>query len=182
MKAPDFLQVSGDILLSAFRPEDKPDLLYWLQDETVHRLTATLPYPYTQKDADEWIELTQQLEERYPCRPNWAIRIPTGRLIGGIGRVMNKGEANHWDEIGYWLAAPYRGRGIMTEVVRAFCQHWFETSPLVRIEANVYEINPASARVLEKAGFRLEGRLLKKYLKNGVFLDSLLYARLKNEL
>jgi len=179
MKAPAEIRVSQDIRLTAFREEDKPRLVEWLQDEIIHRLTSTMPYPYTEKNADEWIELTQQMEERYPCRPNWAIRNAEGQLIGGIGRVMHKGDTNHWDEIGYWLAAPYRGTGIMTEVVRAFCAHWFEHSPLVRMEANVYDINPASARVLEKAGFQYEGRLRKKYLKGGEFLDGLLYAKLK---
>lgn len=177
--APDFLFVSDQLQLSAFRESDKSDLIHWLQDEIVHQYTLHMPFPYGEKEADEWLELTRKMEEKHACRPNWAIRNAEGRLIGGIGRSMHKGEENHWDEIGYWLAAPYRGKGVMTSVVDFFCRYWFEHSPLVRIEAAVFDINPASARVLEKTGFEYEGRLRKKYFKNGRFLDGLMYGRLK---
>jgi RimJ/RimL family protein N-acetyltransferase len=45
------------------------------------------------------------------------------------------------------------------------------------MSATTYVSNPASARVLEKAGFVLEGRLRKNVIKDGQILDSLLYAK-----
>ena len=54
------------------------------------------------------------------------------------------------------------------------------TTPLVRLYAHVFEWNPASARVLEKAGYRLEGRLHRSVVKDGRVIDQLMYARLRD--
>ncbi len=64
----------------------------------------------------------------------------------------------------------------MTQVVRAACELAISQWQLVRITAHVFSFNPASARVLEKNGFQFEGELKKNHRKNGVFIDSLLYA------
>jgi RimJ/RimL family protein N-acetyltransferase len=81
--------------------------------------------------------------------------------------------------VGYWLGEKFWGRGIMTEVVTAVTDFCFDNFPFRRISAEVFANNPASARVLEKAGFTLEGRLKNHILKDGEVLDSLLYARTK---
>jgi RimJ/RimL family protein N-acetyltransferase len=65
----------------------------------------------------------------------------------------------------------------MTEAVAAFTDFCFEKFQLRRIYAEPFANNPASARVLEKAGFAFEGRLKNNVLKDGKLLDSLLYAR-----
>jgi RimJ/RimL family protein N-acetyltransferase len=67
----------------------------------------------------------------------------------------------------------------MTEAVTAVTDFCFDNFPFHRISAEVFSSNPASARVLEKAGFNLEGRLKNNVVKNGEVLDSLLYARTK---
>jgi hypothetical protein len=56
----------------------------------------------------------------------------------------------------------------------------FETLPLDRIYASAYANNPASVRVLEKTGFEFEGRMRRNVIKDGVVLDSLLYARIRD--
>ena len=83
------------------------------------------------------------------------------------------------DLFGYWLAEPYWGKGIMTEVVKAFTKYCFENENLYRLEATVFQYNSGSMRVLGKAGFEKEGCLKKAYLKNGEFIDGLLYAKIK---
>jgi RimJ/RimL family protein N-acetyltransferase len=60
----------------------------------------------------------------------------------------------HTATLGYWLGEDFWGRGIMTEAVAAFIDFCFENFPLRRVSAEVFANNPASARVLEKAGFR----------------------------
>jgi len=65
----------------------------------------------------------------------------------------------------------------MSEVIPAFVNYCFANLPLHRIYAEAYENNPASARILEKAGFVMEGRLRKNVIKDGQILDSLLYAK-----
>jgi RimJ/RimL family protein N-acetyltransferase len=70
----------------------------------------------------------------------------------------------------------------MTEVVPAFADYCFENFALHRIYAEPYANNPASARVLEKAGFALEGRLKNNAFKDGKLLDSFLYAKTRDRI
>ena len=79
-------------------------------------------------------------------------------------------------EVGYWLGEPFWGQGIATAAVRAFVEYVFATFDLVRLDACLYEWNPASARVLEKAGFTFEARLKSAVFKDGQLIDTLLYA------
>ena len=65
----------------------------------------------------------------------------------------------------------------VTEAVAVVTDFCFENFPLGRIAAEVFANNPASARVLEKAGFTFEGCLKNDVLKDRKLLDSLLYAR-----
>lgn len=64
-------------------------------------------------------------------------------------------------EVGYWLGEPFWGQGIATTTLGALTEYAFANFDLARLEAAVYEWNPASARVLEKCGCVLEGRLRK---------------------
>ena len=79
-------------------------------------------------------------------------------------------------EIGYWLGEPFWGRGIATLAVRAVTAHAFDTHDLTRVFACVFEWNPASARVLEKAGYTREATLRKSVFKDGRTIDQFLYA------
>ena len=83
--------------------------------------------------------------------------------------------------MGYWLGEPFWGRGLMTDVVRAFTEFALREFSLQRLEAGVYEWNPASARVLEKAGYRLEGTLRRSMIKDGQVIDRLIYACLAED-
>src|SRR5690242_11689327 len=99
--------------------------------------------------------------------------------VGGIG--VHSGEDVHRRTamVGYWLGEEFWGRGIMTEALTAVTDFCFNSFSLRRISAEVFSNNPASARVLEKAGFIFEGRLKNHVLKDGKVLDTLLYARAK---
>jgi RimJ/RimL family protein N-acetyltransferase len=82
--------------------------------------------------------------------------------------------------MGYWLAAPFRGRGIVPDAVTAFTLWLFEERPaLVRIEAKVYSFNNASNRVLEKAGFEREGLMRKAIKKQEKWIDAWLWSKIR---
>ncbi len=81
--------------------------------------------------------------------------------------------------MGYWLAEPYWGKGIMTETVARFTEYACERFSLLRIYAEPYAHNASSCRVLEKAGYTLEGRLRSSVIKDGQILDQLLYAQVR---
>ncbi|MDP6071748.1 MAG: GNAT family protein [SAR202 cluster bacterium] len=84
-------------------------------------------------------------------------------------------------EVGYWLGEPFWGKGIATMAISAIVDYAFAHFDLVRLYASVFEWNPASARVLEKAGFTLEGRECKSVTKDGQTIDALVYALVRDE-
>jgi RimJ/RimL family protein N-acetyltransferase len=135
-------------------------------------LMDRFPHPYTPEAADAWVALNVA----NPEHDNLAIDVG-GEVVGSIGIIPGKDVYRRSAEIGYWLGAAHRGRGIATEAVRALTDHAFATRDLCRLFAAVFEHNAASARVLEKAGYVFEARLRKAVTKAGQTLDTLLYAR-----
>jgi RimJ/RimL family protein N-acetyltransferase len=169
--------VSHSIHLSPIRDSDKPALLRFLNDQDVYNNTLRIPYPYCEADADKFIRNAADAAARRGHPVHFAVRDEGDQLIGGCGfEGLSYG---HRAGIGYWLAKPYWGRGIMTDVVRSACDFATSQWKLVRITAHVFEFNRASARVLEKNRFQLEGLLRKHYRKEGKFLDAMLYALVK---
>ena len=130
------------------------------------------PHPYTLQDAHEFLQRTisEQPEMKF------CVEIE-GAAIGGIGVHPGEDVHRHTSTVGYWLGEEFWGRGIMTEAVAALSDFCFQNFPLRRISAEAFANNPASARVLEKAGFVFEGRLRNNVTKDGKLLDSLLYAK-----
>ena len=83
-------------------------------------------------------------------------------------------------EMGYWLAEPFWNKGIMSKVVIRFVEFAFNKFALNRIFAEPYIENTSSVRVLEKAGFVLEGKLQAGVFKDGKVLDQFLYAKIRH--
>jgi [ribosomal protein S5]-alanine N-acetyltransferase len=104
------------------------------------------------------------------------------RLVGGLNISNVRRGIAQTASIGYWIGAPYAGRGLMTEAARAVAPFAFTSLRLHRLEAACLPTNTASMRVLEKAGFRLEG-MARQYLKiDGRWQDHNLYALLQDDL
>ena len=83
--------------------------------------------------------------------------------------------------LGYWIGQPYSGHGVATAAVRAVVGYAFDTLKLHRLEAACLPTNHGSRRVLEKSGFRNEGRA-RAYLKiNGAWADHLLFGLVEDE-
>jgi ribosomal-protein-alanine N-acetyltransferase len=171
--------VNDHIHLSEFQVTDKPALLAHLQEKDIYDRTLRIPYPYTEADADEWLALTAKITRQQGQPVRWAVRNEDDCLIGGCGFDGFQVGKSHRAEIGYWLAKPYWGRGIMPAVVRHACEFAFEGWGLVKITAHVFSFNAASARVLEKCGFEQEGFLRKHYLKDGQLIDARLFGLVK---
>lgn len=101
--------------------------------------------------------------------------LAVGKINLKLTDPFNKTKA----KIGYWIGKKYRGKGITTKVVKITVSYWMKKYKLVRVEARARTYNRASARVLEKAGFKLEGILRKNVNKEGKFYDDFLYAKIK---
>ncbi len=172
------INVNSEITISEFNPElDKQDLIYHINDIDVANNTLTIPYPYTAADADFYFNLVKEKDQKYGKPTSFAIR-QEGKLIGGIGRLVNFGIDSHKDEIGYYIGKDYRNKGMMTAVVKAITEFLHLEHHLCRIETAVFLYNPASMKVLERVGYELES-LKKKYHKKGDnFVEDNLFVKI----
>jgi [ribosomal protein S5]-alanine N-acetyltransferase len=158
--------------LRSWALEDIPALARWANAHAVWRnLRDGFPSPYTEEHARAWVNHSLiTLPET-----NFAIAVD-GETVGAVGATLGTDVARRSAEVGYWLAEPFWGRGICTEAVRAFTADIVTRLDLVRVFALPFARNAASARVLEKAGYRLEGTMRRAVVKEGEVLDQLLYA------
>jgi RimJ/RimL family protein N-acetyltransferase len=166
------------ICLRHWKTEDAPDLVAAINNKKVlDNLRDGIPYPYTTQDAVDFINTTQNASS--DSQYTFAI-IYDGKVIGSIGVFRRDNVHRFTGELGYYIAEPYWGKGIMTEAVRQICAYVFANTDIVRIFAEPYAYNAASCRVLEKAGFQLEGILRQNAFKNGCFVDMKMYSILKS--
>ena len=176
------ITVREGVHLSGIQQTDKPALLEHLDSRDVYNSTLNIPHPYTETDADWWIDKRIEHTKRIGKEVSFAIRDDEGKLIGVVSADSFEPGTSHRAEIGYWLARAWWGQGVMTDAVRAYVRYAFDELQLLRLTAHVFEFNVGSARVLEKNGFKLEGRLRKHISKDGQLLDGRLYGLLKEDL
>lgn len=163
-----------EFTLRHFRKGDEAAIIKHANNPKIYRATIAMPHPYIKKDAREWIEMCrQEAGRRRPGLLSLAID-SDGEVIGCVGLSDIDG---HKAGIGYWLAEPYWGQGIMTRAVQITTDLGFDEFGLVRIYAHVFPFNKASMRILEKAGYMVEGLLRKEALKDGEYLDMYLMAK-----
>lgn len=129
------------------------------------------PHPYSVENGRVFIERSLAMKPE----TNFAICVDD-QAVGGIGFVLHTDIERISAEIGYWLGEAYWGRGIVSEALKAVTDYAIQTHNLRRVFAVPFAHNRASARVLEKAGFTLEGRMRSSAIKDGEVLDQLLYA------
>jgi ribosomal-protein-alanine N-acetyltransferase len=139
-------------------------------------LRDAFPHPYSLQDAESFIS---RVAEKNPAT---VFAIATqAEAIGSIGLMPGKDVHRYTAEMGYWLAEPFWGEGIMTQAVKSLTAYAIHDLRLHRIYAEPYATNPASAKVLEKAGFKREGILRSNAFKDGKVLDQFLYSYVKKD-
>jgi RimJ/RimL family protein N-acetyltransferase len=158
--------------LRAWHDADAPGLVRHANNLNVWRnMSERFPHPYTLEIAQHWVR-AGHIDFG---GDNWAIALD-GAAAGGCGIHQQPGENRSNAEIGYWLAEPYWGRGVATDVVRTLKRLAFERAEVMRVFAPVHADNPASMRVLEKNGFVREGVPRQSAIKAGQVIDSVQYA------
>lgn len=162
-------------ILREWRWEDCESLIKHANNYKVARMVRDrFPYPYDEMAAREWLEvITRELPQT-----TFAIDVED-KAVGAISFEIQADIFIRSAEIGYWLGENYWNKGIMTEAVKAVTTYAFRNFDLCRLYAGVFASNPASVRVLEKAGYQFEGRLRKSITKYGQTIDELIYAQVK---
>lgn len=154
---------------------DRAALVRHADDREIWRnLRDRFPHPYTPEAAKQWLAYLAQSDPL----THFAIEVD-GAAVGGIGFEIGQDVHRRSAEIGYWLGRTAWGRGIATEAVRAVTAWAFAHHDLCRLEAHVFDWNPASLRVLEKAGYTCEARHRRAVTKDGATTDLIVYAALR---
>jgi [ribosomal protein S5]-alanine N-acetyltransferase len=162
------------VVLRDYQKSDSDRLVRLANNENVSRyLIYTFPFPYLKKDAEWWID--------FGCRENDSITKVVeykGDFVGSVGISPQSGWRSHIAEIGYWIGENYWGMGIATEAVKLMTEISFSRLNFRKLFASVHAPNKASVRVLEKAGYELEGTLRQENFKDGEYRDVYQFARL----
>ena len=144
----------------------------------LNNLRDGLPFPYTEKDAEEYIGAMLNADKN----DTFAFAVTADeKVVGSIGAFRQNNIHRFTAELGYYLAEEYWGKGMMTEAVKQVCEYVFTNSDIIRIFAEPFAYNTGSCRVLEKAGFEFEGTLRQNAVKNGKVLDMKMYSIIKSQ-
>ncbi|MFL5835028.1 MAG: GNAT family N-acetyltransferase [Solirubrobacteraceae bacterium] len=169
---PDPALADGDLALRPWRPEDVPALVAACKDPEIPRWTL-VPSPYSEDDARLWLA-AQSAARRGGRRVELAIVDLDDRLLGSI--AIARSADGRVGEVGYWVAAEARRRGVATRSVQLLAEWAFDELGLERIELLTEPENRASQRVAEAAGFTRERLLRAHREQKGTLRDFYLYA------
>ena len=169
------------LTLRRFRTDDAPDMFVgWANDPAVTRYLSWRPHRELRvtRDILEVWEASYQKSDFY----NWAITPnPSDTVIGSIS-LYNIDAHSLSCEAGYCLARAWWGRGVMTEALQCVMNYAFYTLGFHRLHAKHDTRNPASGRVMQKAGMQYEG-VSRQCVLNGLgeFADCCCYAALRSD-
>lgn len=130
-------------------PEDWQAIFAGISEHAVVKNLATAPWPYTKQDARDFVQL-----ERAPDLPNFAVILPGEGMVGQAGLGID--EATGRVQLGYWIARAHWGKGFATEAARAVLMNARSIGHQAVTSSHFLD-NPASGKVLLKAGFKATG-------------------------
>ena len=132
------------LTIKKIKKTDKKQLVDLIGDFRISKTLSNVPYPYTDKDAEYWLNDVKNSKFKLNI-------FLDNILIGGVGLTLAEDD---FYELGYWLGVEYWGQGYATESVRGLLGYVKTNTPYEKFKANVYKENVASAKVLEKNGFK----------------------------
>jgi RimJ/RimL family protein N-acetyltransferase/GNAT superfamily N-acetyltransferase len=167
------------LILRPFNLEDSKEVQRQAGSPSVAATTTTIPHPYPDGAAEEWISKHQGWFKS-GISVDFAITLKTtSKLVGNISLMINK--SNQKAEIGYWLGEEHWNNGYCTEAMKKVIEYAFNVKKLNKITCRHMMTNPSSGKVMIKSGLNQEGYLKQELLKNGQFYDTIVYGLLKCE-
>ncbi len=161
-----------------WRPHDGPSIVRHANDYEVWRsLRDRFPHPYTLHDAEAWLARVRNASPPL----DFAITFDD-EAVGGISLTPGTDIERMSAEVGYWLGRSFWGRGLASAALGSITDYAFHVLALERVFALPFEGNLASARVLVKAGYRLEGTLRSAAIKEGRVIDLLMFACTRSDI
>ncbi len=173
---------SKRIILRSWRDEDIGDLIEGLNNINVSKWLATVPYPYTKKDAEEFISYAKLSEKKSKDLMLAIVLKENNKVIGGTSiQSINKKDGTATG--GIWLNQKYQKNGYGTEAFCARAKYCFEILELRRLENGYFANNEKSKKMQEKLGYKYEGTRREKYLclATKEYVDECITGLLKEE-
>ena len=173
-------QTTKRLTLRPFNLNDVNNVYELLKDNVVSKTTLNIPVPYKLEDAEYWIKKQpKDIEEGTTI--TWAIvDKESDELYGCISLMISKRHSR--GELGYWLGEKYWGKGYCTEATKEIIEFSFNGLKLNRVMARYSTVNPASGKVMLKAGMKKEGCLKQEVMRNdGIFHDLVVYGLVKED-
>jgi|GEM_PF-375673 len=170
---------SPRLILRAFKPTDVEPLTRLIGDVDIARYTLSIPHPYEEHHAREWMAVQRKIFARGEGVTFAIVSRETSELCGSVGLRIDRKNAR--GEIGFWIGMPFRNRGLCSEAALLVLEHGFRTLELNRIFAFHFLRNEASGRVMRKIGMRHEGLLLEHVKKDDEFQDLHVYGILRRD-
>lgn len=172
--------IAERLLLRPFAPVDAAQVAALAGARSIADTTISIPHPYPIELANRWIAAHAAAWQTERAIHFGIELCASGPLVGAIS-LRGIDRAHYQAELGFWIGEPFWGQGLATEAVRCVLPFAFGALGLNRVHAHHMSRNPASGRVLEKAGFRREGLLRQRVVKWGRFEDVVLLALLHQE-
>jgi RimJ/RimL family protein N-acetyltransferase len=177
--------VEDDVTLCPWSDVDLDAIVHRINDPEIGTYLDLVPQPYTPADAREWLAITAEWWEA-GTSATFAIHVDSIEgAVGGIGVRFLVDIDEGCAEVGYWVGAEARGRGVATKATRAVARWAFAAVPgLARLQLRADVQNIASNRVAEKAGFTREGVLRSQRFnaRLGRRIDFAMWSLLREEL
>lgn len=172
MIIPSFPLTGERCHLRPWTPGDVPALVRHANNKNVSRqMRDSFPFPYADADGLAFIAMAAS------AAPPTVLAIDVaGETCGGIGLVLRSGNERHSAEVGYWLGESRWGQGIGADALRLVTGYAVAVFGLIRLEAFTIATNARSCRTLEKAGYQLEGRTRRSFVKDGIAHDQYCYG------
>jgi RimJ/RimL family protein N-acetyltransferase len=172
------------LILREWKKGDEKQLIEGINNLNVTKWLFLVPYPYTKKDSNWWINHCSE-NRRKKGRDNFSLAVELkdqNKVIGGASLDdVNKFKGSA--TIGYWIAEPYWKKGYGSEALNELLKFAFNKLKLRRVEATIFVGNPSSGKLFEKFGAKLEGKKRKsiKCKADGKIKDEYVYGLLKEE-
>ncbi len=170
------------IILRTWKDEDMNDLIEGLNNLNVSKWLAAVPYPYTRKDANDFISYAKKLDEDSKDLMLAIVLKENNKVIGGTSiQSINKKDGTATG--GIWLNEKYQKNGYGTEAFSTRAKYCFEMLGLRRLENGYFSNNEKSRKMQEKLGYQYEGKRRKKYLclATNEYVDECITGLLKDE-
>ncbi len=167
------------LTLRPFNMSDAKEVQRMAGNKKVFDMTATIPHPYLDGMAEEWISKHSDWFLK-DISVDWAIELnESKKLVGNLSLILNL--KNSRSEIGYWIGEEFWNKGFCTEAMIAAVKYAFEIKKLNKITCRHIAINPASGKVMTKAGMIQEGYLKQDSFRDNQFQDMVVYGLLKSD-